>query len=308
MTPREMFDQSAGKTIAVIGDLIMDHYVNGEVKRLSPEAPICILSNPTTTQRLGGAGNVMLNLENLGLNVDLFCIHSKPDSLRQLSDSIYAHQGSHSIKTRYFCDNRQLLRVDDELPYENIEWNTFKQFSWWNYLQENFSLYNAIVFVDYHKGVVSDSLINGVMELAQHYRTPVIADAKYDFQRFAGASLIKCNAEEKSKSLPEDAMMNNWLKKNYIGYAVITKGKDGICLFSQEDFYAIDGYGVQNPDVCGAGDTVTAVLAMGMVTGYFNILSAVRLANIAAAEVCRHQGVHPIEKDELISALESSVQ
>src|SRR5262245_3868204 len=146
MTIQRILELAKGKKIAVIGDLIIDRYVNGEVNRISPEAPIPVMSNIVTTERLGGAGNVLMNLENLGVEAYLYCIHAKPMTLRIHSDNIYAHIGTHSIKTRFVHKNHQLLRVDDELPYEVLEWYTFKQFNWWAHLQEFFNTYDCIVF------------------------------------------------------------------------------------------------------------------------------------------------------------------
>lgn len=310
-----ILEQAATKKIAVIGDFILDVHMRGSVDRVSPEAPVLVCLNPDRTLTPGGAGNVYMNLCNLGVQTHLYCNSSDPFSTMQLLDHVngesFINQNQNAIKTRVMSGNHHLLRLDTEIPYDQIEWLTFKQFSWWRQFEENCGQYDCIVFADYHKGVVSDSLINGVMELAAHYGIPVVVDAKRDFHRYKGATVVKCNKKEwearDTRKSPDD--FKNW---------VVTLGASGMFYFDAKDtsITQIDGVPINIVDVCGAGDTVTAIIAIIMGLSLLNqtllsieahgklienpIVIACELANIAAAEVCSHAGVYAITKEDLI--------
>lgn len=300
----KILESAATKKIAVIGDFIEDIYLNGTADRLSPEVPVPVLLNPVKTSAAGGAGNVYMNLCNLGVVTHLYCnarIEGDPNDPYQKSilqhpfGEAYVNHNTHAIKTRMMTGSHHILRQDDELVSEEIEWLTFAQFSWWKQLQDKFGTYDCIVFSDYGKGVVSDSLINGVMELALHYKIPVIVDCKCDFLRYKGATLMKCNNKEwnaRDKNQSTDAIPN-W---------VVTMGGSGMIYFNLNDTSGqmVKGLPINIVDVCGAGDTVTAILALAIACGE-QMYDACELANIAAAEVCKRPGVYAITKEDLIS-------
>ena len=129
---------SARTKIAVIGDLIIDEYRYGNVGRISPEAPVMILNQTDVKLVMGGAGNVYQNLKSLGADVTLFCNYPD-DELRIWSqkDSVFANAYPCARKVRMVSGNHQLLRVDVETPYNQIEWHQFNNFSWWRELTEN---------------------------------------------------------------------------------------------------------------------------------------------------------------------------
>lgn len=320
MNITKILDQASKLKIAVIGDFIEDRYLNGSVDRISPEAPVPILLNPTLTSAAGGAGNVYRNLCNLGVTTHLYCnalIAGDPNDpfnseiLQHDNGVAFVNENTHAIKTRLMAGSHHILRYDEEITSDQIEWLTFKNFAWWEELQNNVAGYDCIVFSDYGKGVVSDSLINGVMELALKYGVPVVVDAKKDFQRYKGATVMKCNKKEwdakDGRKSPDD--FKNW---------VVTLGANGMFYYDPKDtsITHIEGIPVNIVDVCGAGDTVTAVIAMIIGMSLLNqtllsieehgklvenpIVIACELANIAAAEVCSHPGVYPITKEDLV--------
>lgn len=289
----EILTRASKLKIAVIGDLIIDQYVFGDVTRISPEAPVPVLVKNTESKTcMGGAGNVFMNLVNLGVDVDLFCNFNQlsfwPD---EYDNKIFCNNYPAAIKTRVMSGSHHMLRIDNEIMPDQIEWHTFKQLSWWSYLEEHFGEYDCIVMSDYGKGVLSDSLINAVMELAHHYGTLVVVDAKKEFHRYNGAMVIKCNKSEWEAS---DRKFGRSL------WTIVTCGEAGISLYDKEGSgEGINGIPVPIVDVCGAGDTVTAVLAMAF-TAHQSMWDACVLANIAASEVCTHSGVYPITKEDLI--------
>jgi rfaE bifunctional protein kinase chain/domain len=280
--------------IAVIGDMIEDRYLLGSVDRISPEAPVPVVAKQIAFSRCGGAGNVFMNLVNLGVNTDLYCTYGKGDYPwpMEYNENIKTHEGSHAIKTRIMSGSHHLLRIDNEIDPMQIEWLPFKAYSWWNELEQKFGEYHCIVLSDYNKGVLSDSLINAIMELAIHYKIPVVVDAKKDYHRFKGSTIIKCNQKEYEATATWHTSISRW--------RVVTEGESGIMYTNGEGIRGrVNGHSVPIVDVCGAGDTVTAVISI-MTALNEDVQDGCSLANIAAAEVCTHPGVHAISKEELI--------
>lgn len=300
MNISKILDQASKLKIAVFGDYIEDRHLRGTVDRVSPEAPVVIVANPSEVRTAGGAGNVFMNLCNLGVETHLFCNATDPYHASKILDHVngytWINQNSNAVKTRVMSGNYHLLRLDTEIPYDQIEWLPFNQFSWWPQFERSCGEFDCIVFSDYEKGVVSDSLINGVMELAAVYGIPVVVDAKRDFHRYKGVTVLKCNKKE-----AEQIERTEFIAKNNIKYLVVTYGEEGISVYDQHgDAEGVDGIHINIVDVCGAGDTVTAIIAMVIGLEDSNLINAIKLANIAAAEACSHPGVHAISKEQLI--------
>lgn len=297
-----LLTRAAELKIAVIGDFIEDRYVLGSVDRISPEAPVPVVSQQLTFSKPGGAGNVYMNLCNLGVKTALFCnTHDTFETAKITAHEngiVYKHENRHAIKTRIMSGSHHLLRIDDEIDPMQIEWLPFTAYSWWKDLEEKMGEYDCIVLADYHKGVLSDSLINAIMELAPKYKIPVVVDAKRGYDRYEGATVVKCNQKEYDDMPGWSAQTCQWL--------VVTDGESGMRFYDKEHMEAFPGHKVNIIDVCGAGDTVTAVLAMMIaINDPINpIDDACIIANIAASEVCRHVGVHAISKEELINRWE----
>lgn len=285
--------EAGKKKIAVIGDLIEDVYIKGTVDRISPEAPIPLLVQKEQYTTLGGAGNVWKNLVSLGVDAHLYC-NCNIWSQDLINDNIHINSYPHARKIRMVAGTQQLLRVDLETPYDAIEWHAFNKFSWWRELEDHFGEYDCIVMVDYFKGVLSDSVINGVLELATYNNKPVVVDTKKAFERYHMATVLKCNKKES-----EQGNLSKW--PNVAKWRVVTNGEYGISVYNQDGSgEGSKGYPVNIVDVCGAGDTVTAILSIMIAIDREKILPAIDLANIAASEVCQHFGVVPITKETLI--------
>jgi rfaE bifunctional protein kinase chain/domain len=308
-----IFEKASKLKIAVVGDLIEDRYIIGGVDRISPEAPVPVVNQEQDLICLGGAGNVMANLHNLGVNVDLFCNYNHKDIWwRDVTvGNIFINKFPHSIKTRVMAGQYHIVRVDHELAQNEIEWLPFRSFSWYDYLEKNFRQYDAIVLSDYHKGVLSDSLINAIIELSLHYGTPLIVDAKRDFERFKGATIIKCNRNEYEAYHKRQAdiygnailLSNHIVERLKLHHFIVTKGKAGITSYGHGvSSTSVNGIQMNVVDTCGAGDTVTAMIAlMKCITN--DIEDILKISNIAASQVCKHSGVYPITKDDLTSLI-----
>lgn len=300
-----ILEKASKLKIAVIGDLIIDHYIYGKINRLSPEAPVPVVEPFEETYKMGGAGNVFMNLFDL-TQVDLYCNALSEHPFQEIP-GLHVNYYPCATKTRIMNGNHHLLRIDRESEPDQIEWLPFKNFEWWKELQSKMWDYDCIVLADYHKGVLSDSLIHAILELAvDHYNIPVIVDAKKEFGRFQGATVIKCN-ESEYKNMKRCSRMGKTaesaLQAFDIKWFVVTSGERGICFYSRdgdtEGVCGINGYPIKIVDVCGAGDTVTSILAMVIAAGG-SINEAIDLANIAASEVCQHPGVYAIKRTDLV--------
>lgn len=283
--------------IAVIGDLIIDEYWHGTVDRISPEAPVMVLNQTSVTRTMGGAGNVYRNLKSLGANVALYCNYpDNEDKIWDPGDAVVTNNYPCSRKVRMVAGNTQLLRVDVETPYDQIEWPQFNDFSWWRELMDNFEWFDVIVLSDYSKGVLSDGVINTLIEFAKISKKTIVVDAKRDLFRYVSDDVIlKCNRKE---------WMESKIFRGVKGL-VITNGENGMSVQIGGVQENLRGHTVNMIDVCGAGDTVTAVLALGVGAGMY-LLNAGNVANLAAAEVCRHPGVVPANWDWIMQAYEQT--
>lgn len=293
MDIQAILDRAATLKIAVIGDLILDHWIYGECHRISPEAPVPVVCKTGSSITLGGAGNVFMNLIGLGVDAELYCNYDGP-MIGGYYDKIHCNEYPCAKKTRVMCGNHHMLRIDDEITENQIEWNQYNQFSWWETLMNKFEEYDVIVFSDYHKGVCSDSVINTIMEFVHITKTKgkeilTVVDTKRAFNRYHGASVIKCNEHES-----ENLLLNST-------WTIVTLGSKGM-MFSGKNGHQGKVAGIDVPiiDVCGAGDTVTAAIA-ACLSGYPAIETVCEFANLAASIVCRYPGVYPIKKEDLLS-------
>lgn len=298
MSAQEFLDRVSKLKIAVIGDFIVDRYVYGDVSRISPEAPVPVLLKEHSTTCPGGAGNVARNIMNLGAHVSFF---TRGDSkASRLSDDVFIHPGVTPIKTRIMCGNHHLMRIDEE-PTEQTDIQ-YDDLTWREDFEKALPNLDAVVFSDYHKGAISHDIARIIIDACRDKNIPVIVDAKRDFDKYKQATIVKCNKKEfnnlhdRYKILPVEFC---GIYEN--DYLVVTQGQRGISWYTidTDAAFGVDGISVNIVDVCGAGDTVTAMIAIGKAAG-MTIGPICDLANLAAAEVCTHPGVYPVMKEDLI--------
>lgn len=302
MNKEEIVNQIAKLKIAVVGDFILDKYIVGYADRLSPEAPVIVVNKTDEYVCLGGAANVWQNLRGMGVDAYLFCDGDPADWTKE-SGRVFVNPNAYSIKTRVIARNHQLLRIDEEPSKEEILWGTFRSLEWANDFQSRVldGTFNCVVISDYHKGVVSKSVAEMVVALCQDKNIPCIVNAKRDFGRFIGSTLVQCNAKE------FNGIENIW---DYINqqegpkHFIVTQGENGIDVYTRfvKRPKRFTTEKIQAVDVSGAGDTVVAVYAL-LAALDADVHTATVLANKLAAIACKHMGIYSISQSELLEAL-----
>lgn len=320
MNFQDLFDQFSKKRVLVIGDVMVDAYLKGKVNRMSPEAPVPVVDLFEKDERIGGAGNVALNLAALGASPIICSVIGadlEGERLIQLfkdarisTDGIYASSNRRTtVKTRVLSNNQQLLRIDSEdtnLINETEEAQLLKQIS--SVLENGI---DGIIFEDYNKGVLTPSLIASVLSLAKEQQIPTTVDPKKDhFFEYKGCTLFKPNLKELKEGLQVDfdfaGDQNAFLSavsdlQARLGNSIsfITLSEHGV--FIQEDQPVFIPAHLRNiSDVSGAGDTVIAVATLCLISGA-EIHTIAAIANIAGGLVCEQPGVVSIEKERLLN-------
>lgn len=307
--------------IAVVGDVMIDEYLWGRVKRISPEAPVPIVEINQEQFRPGGSANVAFNLIHLGQQVTVFGVVGNDvngEKLKTLlKENRIATDGlvvdpsrPTTIKTRIIGENQHIARVDKESTEwisESIADRILEKF------QEIIPSCQAVILEDYNKGVLSRHMITNLIGMALEHGVPVMVDPKFHhFFLYRNVTLFKPNRKETEEALHLE--LNNeeqileagkqLLTRLNARSVLITLGSQGMAFFQQEqDPLLLPALTHDVADVSGAGDTVIATVTAFMANGA-TVREAVTLANIAAAEVVKQVGVVPITSEKLIQAVE----
>jgi D-beta-D-heptose 7-phosphate kinase/D-beta-D-heptose 1-phosphate adenosyltransferase len=301
--------------ILVVGDIMLDVYLRGSASRISPEAPVPVVRVEEEWRALGGAANVAANIVALGAACDLIgCIgddRAGGDLRSELTSSGIGTDGlvpvtrPTTVKTRIMARHQQVARYDQERDADLDEPECA------DIVQRAHSLLSgasAIVLEDYNKGLLTKSVIRGVLAAAREVRCPVIVDPKSrHFFDYAGATVFKPNQPELSAALRETVHADRaeWLDevRRQIGceHLLVTLGEDGMALLTATgDHVRIPTVARSVYDVSGAGDTVTAVLAVAIASGA-TVIEAAILANHAAGIEVGKAGVATVSAAELMS-------
>jgi D-beta-D-heptose 7-phosphate kinase/D-beta-D-heptose 1-phosphate adenosyltransferase len=312
--------------ILVIGDLMLDRYIHGEVERISPEAPVPVIRHAQRYERAGGAANVAMNLAGLGCQTFLSGFWGSDSEQGELA-AILDRAGidtagvvSSSLptisKTRIVGRMQQLLRLDIEsrdLP-PAIEAQRLLERT-----TELVGKVHAVILSDYAKGVLSRELCEAVIRVARLAGVPVLVDPKtQDFSKYSGATSVCPNLGELSQStgisphqLDELLAAGQAMIAEYgFQFLTVTMSEKGITVLRRKSegipaVYHSPARAREVFDVSGAGDTVIATLTAGLAAG-LQIESAVELANLAAGIVVSKVGTVPIASHELVAALTPS--
>ena len=292
-----MVDFSQARVV-VVGDLMLDRYYEGATQRISPEAPIPVLSLDSIENRAGGAANVALNLAALGVQVTLIGMVGDDQAAQELKLlltergvqlKLCSASGLKTIqKIRFVSSHQQLLRCDIENSFADVPHTELH-----NFFTEIISSQDVCIISDYAKGTV----INPQFYI-QHAKTshvPVLIDPKgEDFSRYSGASLVKPNLKEFRVAFGSGLSANevsgvaeNYLQHHDVGALLLTQGAGGMTLFQQDRapcLFHCEQFDIK--DVSGAGDTVIATTALALALGQ-TLEEAVALANKAAGVVVR---------------------
>lgn len=317
---RELKDNFKGKRIAVVGDMMLDIYYFGDVKRISPEAPVPVLEVGNEIYRFGGAANCALNIAKLnGIPESIGVIGS--DNFANIFRSLLrkvkiSHQGiieddnrPTTAKTRVIADSQHIVRIDKESK-ETINLSIQKKII--NHLKSIIKSIDGIILQDYNKGVLSDSLIKQIIELANKHKKLVTVDPKFNnFFSYKNVTVFKPNRKEAEDILglkiktDKDISYagNTLLKKINAKNILLTLGEDGIAVFEKgKPEKRMPTKARKVADVSGAGDTVISTLTMALAAGA-NIWEASYLANYAGGIVCEEIGIIPIEIDKLFDTI-----
>ncbi len=314
-----LLDSIESPRVLIVGDLILDRYVSGDVQRISPEAPIPILAARDSDERLGGAGNVAANLRAMDAEVEVLGVIGD-DGLGATVLALFEGIGVHTDgcvrdgarpttqKTRLVSGVQQILRVDWE-EARAVQPEVAARLV--DGIEERVAAAQAVVLSDYGKGALAPEVIDAVIRAARARSVPVLVDPKgTDYTRYRGASLVTPNKKEAEEALgrkldslddlPEAG--RDLIEIGGLDHAVITLGADGMALVSKDGAYShVPTYARAVFDVTGAGDTVIAHLALAVAAG-LELEAAVHLANQAAGIVVGRQGAAAVTREELRAA------
>lgn len=312
----------AKKSILVIGDVMLDRYLIGNVNRISPEAPVPVVLLKQSEDRAGGAANVAANLRGLGLHTEIIgCLGE--DASGKILKKIIADTGigidnvmtsplrPTVSKTRVMSGNQQIVRIDDE---SSSAFTTEENNQLLSHVTKALKSKPAMVILsDYAKGILSDNTCKIIIENCKKLGIPVIADPKgRDYSKYKGVSTLTPNKKETAEACGVDINKTESLLlaaeqlKNTLDldFLAVTRGEEGISLIDDIQIQHIPATAKKVFDVSGAGDTVIATLAAGLVYG-LNPHDALQLANIAAGIVVGKVGTVPVTQTELLKALVS---
>jgi D-beta-D-heptose 7-phosphate kinase/D-beta-D-heptose 1-phosphate adenosyltransferase len=306
--------------VLVLGDVMLDRFVYGTAERISPEAPIPVVDVGRCSDMPGGAANVARNIADLGAKAMLLGVvgeDAAADDLRtQLKASptiraqLITDATRHTtVKTRYVADGQQVMRADREsrMPLsDDVSRQLLDAFS------AAVEQADLVVLSDYAKGVLCDSVTRAAIDMARRIGKMVIIDPKStQFAKYRGAAIITPNRLELQRACGEECDTHEQvvagarciLDQQICDFLVVTRGKDGISVVGSGGLAEhLPTAARQVFDVSGAGDTVVAALALGMVAGG-KIIEAAALANIAAGIAVGKRGTATVTTGEIVARL-----
>jgi D-beta-D-heptose 7-phosphate kinase/D-beta-D-heptose 1-phosphate adenosyltransferase len=247
--------------VLVIGDIIIDKYIYGTSTRISPEAPVPVVTHLTEKETLGGAGLVYENLKSLGVNVTLLDIDQQ-----------------NSVKTRVICDGHYITRIDDDKQADgDAVLERIKQ--------SDFSVYDYVILSDYNKGVLNNA--KKIIKHINKFNCKIIVDPKTNMERYEGAWLIKPNEKEFQE------YFTNWQ-----GNIITTRaGKSVVAKIDDKEF-EVPVETIEVSDVTGAGDCFLAAFVYGLTKGY-DYDKALKVAVRGSTESVKHAGTYILNKSDL---------
>ena len=314
------FESIRNKRVLIIGDVMIDTYLWGKVDRVSPEAPVPIVSEIIEESRLGGAANVALNVKALGA-VPILCSVIGGDERGSLFIDLMEEQSLSDVgitvddyrvttqKTRVISGFKHLLRIDEEIE------NTLSRRVQNSFVELVLGLIETggievIIFQDYDKGVVTKAIIARVISLANKMKIPVMADPKYrNFMLYNSIAIYKPNLKEFVKGVKSDATKTDierlaeegekFRTRQKIDALMVTLSSNGILVMEADSYLHIPVVKREVTDVSGAGDTVISVLAL-CYSGGMSFRQAAAVANLAGGQVCEKSGVVPVDREQLV--------
>ncbi len=311
-----LLDAAGGRRIAVIGDAMLDVYLRGDVDRISPEAPVPVVRVRHRQNALGGAANVAQNVVALGAHCELACVVGADASARSLRDMLVAIGAPDSAivesarptttKTRVLARAQQVVRVDEEEDGELGAADVARVLA---VVRTAVARADAVILEDYNKGVLVAAVIEEALAIAARRGIPVVVDPKYrNFFAYRGATIFKPNRRELESALGATMDVEHpetlpaLVQRLGVANLLLTLGERGMVLVGAK------GEAVRVPttarevyDVVGAGDTVTAYLAVMLAAGA-TVAEAAMIANFAAGVEVGKLGAATVSGAEVLSA------
>jgi len=316
-----LLEAAAATRVAVVGDAMLDVYLRGDVERISPEAPVPVLRVRERRHALGGAGNVAQNVRAVGAVCDLVAAIGDDPGGRQLCamlssmgaplTSLVTVDRPTTTKTRIVARSQQVVRVDEEedadLVGDEVERLLVS-------VRDAVAEADALILEDYNKGVLVRRVIEAAMLAARTKGIPIVVDPKYrNFFFYRGATIFKPNRRELEAALgaavdlDHPKALPSTLDRLGVEHLLLTLGERGMVLLSN------DGHVKHVPtvarevyDVVGAGDTVTAYLALALAAGSTPTEAAI-IANFAAGVEVGKLGAATVSPDEVIQAYDEFI-
>jgi D-glycero-beta-D-manno-heptose-7-phosphate kinase len=329
---KEVLDRFRNLRVMVIGDVMVDAYLFGQVERISPEAPVPVVSVTRRISRLGGAANVALNLKALGAEPVLCSVIGKDSRGEEFlhllghedltgGGMIVSNRRITTTKFRVIGNNTQMLRVDEENTHDLEETDQRELLDKISEILES-SLFHAIIFQDYNKGVLTSAVIEEVMAMAARKDIPVCVDPKRkNFLQFKGASLFKPNLKELREGLHRELSADDrqsleevadfFHKNQHVKVFMTTLSEKGVFISREWPEGKVEQHLIpacvrKIADVSGAGDTVIGVAALCLAAGV-NAYGIAAISNLAGGLVCEEVGVVPVNREKLLHEVLSLV-
>jgi len=315
----QLIQRMRSSRVAVVGDIMLDRYLIGDTDRLSPEAPVPVVTVAQRHAALGGAANVAANVAALGarcLLVGVVGDDGDGAAIRQelavarLEDRFVLTIAGRptTSKTRIVARGQQIVRIDDEVD-SLLEGQDLTRLV--AAARDALADADALLLEDYNKGALSPALIVAVMEVAKRRGIPIVVDPKYrQFFQYQGATVFKPNRRELESALGAAVDLQNGnalpevLARLKVDNLLVTLGAEGMVLVTKDgNLTQIPSIARQIFDVSGAGDTVTAWLGSALAAGA-SIREAAQLANYAAGVEVGKAGVATVSPEEVLAVHE----
>ncbi|HEV7381132.1 MAG TPA: bifunctional ADP-heptose synthase [Dyadobacter sp.] len=319
MNIHQVFEAFDTLRVLVIGDVMVDSYVWGKVERISPEAPVPVVNVHKREYRLGGAGNVLLNVQALGAEA-IICSVIGTDSSGDLLENSLKEKGLNceglirsenritTIKERIIAGSQQVVRIDTETDKPV---NTSETAQLIAKVKELIPSCQVIIFEDYDKGVLTAESIREITDFANEHQVPTVVDPKKrNFLAYTNTTLFKPNLKELREGLkiefnvdnPDELRATVQQLKNTLNTkgALITLSERGVFIDFQGEKHHLPAHIRHIADVSGAGDTVISIAACCVALGLPS-KSVAAISNLGGGLVCEMVGVVPIDKELLKS-------
>ena len=312
---------AAGRRIAVIGDAMLDVYLQGDVERISPEAPVPVVRVRARRMALGGAANVAQNVVAMGAHCELACVVGADESARSLRQMLVAIGAPDAAivetsrptttKTRVLARSQQVVRVDEE---EDGELGAEDVQRVLGVVRAAVERADAVVLEDYNKGVLVSAVIEEALAIAVKRGIPVVVDPKYrNFFAYRGATIFKPNRRELESALGATMDVEHpetlpaLVQRLGVANLLLTLGERGMVLVGAKgETVRVPTTAREVYDVVGAGDTVTAYLAVMLAAGA-TVAEAAVISNFAAGVEVGKLGAATVSGAEVLSAYDEVV-